>query len=222
MQRIPNLGVVVLTTTLAFLSLTAITRCPVSRLMADDANDRGVSAGETTTEWPQWGGSGVRNNTPVGKNIPTQWDIGGFQRQTNEWIKEDAENIKWVSRVGSQTYGNPVVAAGQIYVGTNNGAGYLARYPNRTDLGCMLAFREADGLFLWQHSSEKLPTGRVHDWPLQGICCAPLVDGDRLWFVSSRGEVVCVDTQGFYDDQDDGPLTAHQSLHHSQTFPRTS
>jgi hypothetical protein len=31
-------------------------------------------------------------------------------------------------------------------------------------------FSEADGKFLWQHSSEKMPTGRVHDWPLQGIC----------------------------------------------------
>ena len=46
----------------------------------------------------------------------------------------------------------------------------------------------------------------MHDWPLQGICCAPLVEGDRLWFVTSRGEVVCLDTQGFYDDENDGPF----------------
>jgi outer membrane protein assembly factor BamB len=50
-----------------------------------------------------------------------------------------------------------------------------------------------------------LPTGRVHDWPLQGICCAPLVEGDRLWYVTSRGEVVCLDAEGFYDGEDDGP-----------------
>ena len=50
-------------------------------------------------------------------------------------------------------------------------------------------------------------TGRVHDWPLQGICCAPLVEGNRLWFVTSRGEVRCVDTEGFYDGEDDGPVT---------------
>jgi outer membrane protein assembly factor BamB len=59
--------------------------------------------------------------------------------------------------------------------------------------------------FLWQHSSEKLPTGRVHDWEQQGICCAPLVEGKRLWFVTSRGEVVCCDTEGFYDNENDGP-----------------
>jgi outer membrane protein assembly factor BamB len=175
--------------------------------MAEQDAEGGVSEPAVTTEWPQWGGSGERNNTPVGTNIPAQWDIGGFDRRTGEWLKEDAENIKWVSRVGSQTYGNPVVAGGQVFVGTNNGAGYLARYPNHIDLGCLLAFRESDGQFLWQHSSEKLPTGRVHDWPLQGICCAPLVEGERLWFVTSRGEVVCVDTQGFHDGQDDGPIT---------------
>src|SRR5262245_37736340 len=26
-------------------------------------------------DWPQWGGSYYRNNTPEGKGIPTKWDI---------------------------------------------------------------------------------------------------------------------------------------------------
>jgi outer membrane protein assembly factor BamB len=107
--------------------------------------------------------------------------------------------------LGSQSYGNPVVAYGQVYVGTNNTAGHLKRYPSNIDLGCLLCFRESDGQFLWQHSSEKLPTGRVHDWPMQGICSTSLVEGDRLWFVTSRGEVACLDTQGFHDDENDGP-----------------
>jgi outer membrane protein assembly factor BamB len=72
-------------------------------------------------------------------------------------------------------------------------------------LGCLLAFDIRDGKFLWQHSSEKLPTGRVHDWPQQGICSAPLVEGHRLWFVTSRGEVRCLDTEGFHDGENDGP-----------------
>jgi outer membrane protein assembly factor BamB len=70
----------------------------------------------------------------------------------------------------------------------------------------LLCFDEATGKFLWQHSSEKLPTGRVHDWPNQGICCAPLVDGERLWFVTSRGEVLCLDPEGFHDNENDGPF----------------
>ncbi len=100
-----------------------------------------------------------------------------------------------------------MVANGHVYVGSNNGAGYLKRYPATVDLGVLLCFDERDGKFLWQHSNEKLPTGRVHDWPLQGVCAASLVEGERLWYVSNRGEVVCLDTQGFYDDEDDGPVT---------------
>ena len=165
------------------------------------AHDANVGEGD----WNQWGGSTVRNNTPQGKNIPTEWEVGEFDDQTGAWNPVTSKNIKWVSRLGSQTYGNPVVANGQVYVGTNNGAGWLKRYPADVDLGALLAFREKDGEFLWQHSSEKLPTGRVHDWPLQGICSAPIVEGDRVWFVTSRGEVRCVDAGGFHDGENDGP-----------------
>lgn len=162
------------------------------------------TAPKLTGDWPQWGGDSARNNVSVATNVPVEWEVGDFDRKTGEWLSEDAQHIKWVSAVGSQTYGNPTVADGKIYVGTNNGAGYLQRYPADIDLGCMIAFSTEDGRFLWQHSSEKLPTGRVHDWPLQGICCAPLIEGERCWFVNSRGEVVCVDTQGYHDGEDDG------------------
>ena len=152
------------------------------------------------------------NNTPIGHNIPTEWKVGKFNYTTGEWDPTTAKNIKWVSRLGSQTYGNAVVADGQIYVGTNNSGGWIERYPSEVDLGCLIAFDIKDGKFLWQHSSEKLPTGRVHDWPLQGICCAPLVEGDRLWFVTSRGEVRCLDTKGFRDGENDGPYTEEEDL----------
>ncbi|MCA9246033.1 MAG: PQQ-binding-like beta-propeller repeat protein [Planctomycetales bacterium] len=163
------------------------------------------TSAEVTSQWNQWGGSSQRNNTPVGANIPAEWEVGEIDFDTGQWNREGSKNIKWVARVGSQSYGNPVVADGKVFVGTNNGAAYLERYPEDVDLGCLLCFNEADGKFLWQHSSEKLATGRVHDWPLQGICCAPLVEGDRLWFVTSRGEVRCLDTSGFHDDENDGP-----------------
>ncbi|MBC8354461.1 MAG: PQQ-binding-like beta-propeller repeat protein [Planctomycetes bacterium] len=168
--------------------------------------DKSANAPVKPGDWPQWAGTSYRNNTPIGKDIPVEWNVGDFDPKTGDWISDDAQNIKWVARVGSQTYGNPVVAGGRLYVGTNNGAGWLKRYPANIDLGCLLSFSEADGSFLWQDSSEKLPTGRVHDWPLQGICCAPLVEGDRLWYVTSRGEVKCLDAEGYYDGEDDGPV----------------
>ncbi|MFT4558099.1 MAG: outer membrane protein assembly factor BamB family protein [Planctomycetales bacterium] len=150
-------------------------------------------------DWPQWGGWSGKNNTPDGKNIPIEWDI------------DDGTNIKWSAKLGSQTYGNPVIANGKVYVGTNNGAGHLKRYPSNVDLGCLLCFDEKTGEFLWQHSSPKLSTGRVHDWPLQGVCCSPVIDGERLWFVTSRGEVRCLDTEGFLDKENDGSYTAESN-----------
>ena len=156
-------------------------------------------------DWPMWGGSPARNNVPTASDAPLEWNVGKFDRKTGEWIRQDAKNIKWVAAVGSVTYGNPVVADGRVYVGTNNGSGYLKRFPADVDLGCLLCFDEQTGQFLWQHSSEKLKSGREHDWPLQGLCCAPMVEGQRLWFVTNRGEVVCCDTEGFRDHENDGP-----------------
>ncbi len=145
-------------------------------------------------DWPQWGGSTSRNNTPDGVNIPISWNV------------DTGENILWSMPLGSETYGNAVVANGKVYVGTNNGNGYIKRYPSTVDLGCFICFNEKDGKFLWQHSSEKLLTGRVNDWPHMGICASPFVDGDRAWYVSSRGVVVCLDTEGFHDGENDSPF----------------
>jgi outer membrane protein assembly factor BamB len=149
-------------------------------------------------DWPQLGGSPHRNNTPNAEYIPTEWDI------------KTGKNIKWSAVLGSEAWGNIVVANGKIFVGTNNGASYLKRYPAKIDLGVQLCFRESDGEFLWQYSSEKLAAGRVHDWPDQGICSAPVVEGDRLWFVTNRGEVVCLDSEGFKDKENDGPFTSEK------------
>lgn len=146
-----------------------------------------------TREWRQWGGSPRRNNAPRGFGIPTDWDV------------DTGRNILWSVPLGTETNGTPAVAGGQVYVGTNNGNGYLARYPSEIDLGCLLCFDAETGGFLWQYSAQKLPSGRLHDWPEMGICSSPLVQDHRLWFVSNRGELVCLDTDGFRDGVNDGP-----------------
>jgi outer membrane protein assembly factor BamB len=59
-----------------------------------------------------------------------------------------------------------------------------------------MCFRESDGEFLWQHTNEKLAAGRANDWPFQGVCSSPLVEGDNVYYVSNRCEIVCVDAKG--------------------------
>jgi outer membrane protein assembly factor BamB len=146
---------------------------------------------------PQWGGTSLRNNVRAGKNAPIDWAVPRRGKP--------GEHIKWSARLGNVSHSSPVVANGKVFIGTNNFAGYLERFPPSIDLGCVLCFDEKDGTFLWQHSNRKLPSGRVHDWPFQGVVSVPLVDGQRLWYVSNRGEIVCLDTEGFYDGENDGP-----------------
>ncbi|MEM7314672.1 MAG: PQQ-binding-like beta-propeller repeat protein [Planctomycetota bacterium] len=163
-----------------------------------------------TGDCPQWGGDSMRNNVAEATNLPSEWEAGGFDRKTGQWQKEDAQHVLWTAAVGSPTYGNPVVAGGRVFVGTTNTRGYLPRYPGKVDLGCMIALSEKDGSFLWQHSNEKLPSTQdnIRDWPQCGVCCAPLVEGDRMWYVTNRGTIACLDTEGFYDGEDDGPEKA--------------
>jgi outer membrane protein assembly factor BamB len=187
--------------TLAFCGMGAFCSYNANLAGADDYDPTAVAKAAIAKmqvgakDWPQWGGSPERNNVPETGPMPIEFDT------------KTGKNIRWSMPLGSETYGNPVIANGKVYVGTNNGNGYIKRYPNTVDLGVLVCFDEKDGKMLWQHSSEKLPTGRVHDWPNQGICCAPMIEGERLWYVTSRGEVVCLDTAGFADNENDGPFT---------------
>lgn len=65
-----------------------------------------------------------------------------------------------------------------------------------------MAFDEDSGKFLWQLAFKKL--SKAEDWPLQGIRSAPYVEGDRLYFLNNRTELICADTEGFTDGEDDG------------------
>ncbi|MFQ5742449.1 MAG: PQQ-binding-like beta-propeller repeat protein [Acidobacteriota bacterium] len=147
-------------------------------------------------DWPMWGGTPDRNMVSEMAGLPESWDI-----DTNA-------NIKWTAALGSQSYGNPTVAGGKVFVGTNNEA--LRDPEEGGDRGVLMAFRESDGEFLWQATTKKHPAGRVHDWPFQGVCSSPLVIGDRLYYVTNRGEVVCLDTEGFRDGENDGPYKGEE------------
>lgn len=146
----------------------------------------------SSQDWPMWGGATHRNLASSIKNLPESWDV------------ESGKNIKWKAEIGSASYGNPVVADGKIFLGTNNGN---PRNPAISgDSGVLMCFRESDGTFLWQAVTEKLESGAENDFPEQGVCSSPAVEGKRLYYVSNRGELVCLDTAGFTDGKNDGPF----------------
>ena len=146
-----------------------------------------------TGDWPMWGGTPDRNMVSSAKGLPTEWDV------------KTKKNIKWAAALGSQSYGNPIVASGMVFVGTNNEA--LRDPAQGGDRGVLMAFRETDGEFMWQQTHAKLESGRANDWPFQGVASSPLVEGTRLYYTSNRGVVWCLDVNGFHDGKNDGPIT---------------
>ena len=119
----------------------------IAAVIAVPAAYRGSEPG--TGNWPMWGGTPDRNMVSSMKGLPTEWDV------------KTGKNVKWVAKLGSQSYGNPVVADGMVFVGTNN---ELLRDPGQAgDRGVLMAFREADGEFMWQQTHPKLESGRAND-----------------------------------------------------------
>jgi len=136
-------------------------------------------------DWPMFGGTPERNMVNASaRNIPTDWAVKNGKHK----------NIKWAADLGKTSYGGPTVAGGRVFVGTNN---ERPRNPKvKGDKGVLMCFRESDGRFLWQAVHDKLPGARDNDYPEQGIASTPLVEGNRLYYVSNRCELVCADTSG--------------------------
>ena len=151
-----------------------------------------IASDPGTGNWPMWGGAPDRNMVSAMKGAPASWDLA------------TKRNIKWMATLGSQSYGNVVVADGKAFIGTNNEGLRDPKQPG--DRGVLMAFDENTGEYLWQHTNEKLPAGRVNDWPYQGVASSPQVEGKRIYYVSNRAELVCLDTEGFRDGNNDGPF----------------
>lgn len=124
-------------------------------------------------------------------------------------VKFDPEkDCVWKADLGLwMSQGGPVVAGGKVFVGTDN-----QRPRNKRDRrklpdgewepdyrGVLMCFEEKSGKFLWQGVFDEHPLGIVSDRQGRGICSTPVVEGDRLYFVSSDGQVACADVNGLLD-----------------------
>ena len=177
----------------ALTLLAAVSVCALGALGTLATTSLGAVSDPGSADWPMWGGTSDRNMVSSMKNLPSDWDV------------KTKKNVKWVADLGSQSYGNPVVAGGMVFVGTNN---ELLRDPKQPgDRGVLMAFRESDGQFMWQQTHVKLESGRANDWPFQGVASSPLVENGRVYYTSNRGVVFCLDIEGFHDKENDGPVT---------------
>ena len=159
----------------------------------------GLSACAFAQDWTQWGGSQGRNMATPASPLPRAFEPGS--QRTNP-PQPPSKNVAWVARLGSETYGNPTVADGRVFVGTNNASPRSDRHEG--DRGILLCLRESDGQLLWQLVVPKIPSaGQFNgDYPSLGICSSPTVDGDRVYVVTNRCEVLCLDVAGLANGND--------------------
>ena len=130
-------------------------------------------------DWPQWGGNDPgRNMYSSAKNMPTMFNPGKLKQGTEDIDLATTKNVRWAAKLGSQSYGNPVVANGKIYVGTNNEVPRNKKHVG--DRSILLCLDEKTGELLWQLVVPKLASGKVNDWENLGMFSSPVVEGNRL------------------------------------------
>jgi outer membrane protein assembly factor BamB len=152
-------------------------------------------------DWPQWGGNDPgRNMYSSAKNMPTMFNPGKLKQGTEDIDLATTKNVRWVAKLGSQSYGNPVVANGKIYIGTNNEVPRNKKHVG--DRSILLCLDEKTGELLWQLVVPKLASGKVNDWENLGLFSSPIIEGNRLYLVTSRCEVLCLDTEGLKNGND--------------------
>ncbi|HEY2341579.1 MAG TPA: PQQ-binding-like beta-propeller repeat protein [Chthoniobacteraceae bacterium] len=140
---------------------------------------------------PQWGEAWSRNMVSAERNLPDFFDL------------TTGRNIEWVAKLGSEGHSTPIVSQGRVFIGTNNEE---PRDPkHQGDRGVLMCFDEKDGHFLWQCVVPKREEDPFFDWPKTGWSSSPSVEGNRLYVVDNRGEVLCLDLDGMANGND-GPF----------------
>jgi outer membrane protein assembly factor BamB len=149
------------------------------------------AATASAADRPQWGQRCSRNMVSEETGLPESFD------------PHTGTNVKWSVALGSECYATPVIAGGKVLIGTNNSQPRDPRHQG--DRGVLMCFDEADGRFAWQLVVPKLEGDVYLDWPQAGICSPSTVEGDRVYAVTNRDEVVCLDLHGMANGND-GPF----------------
>ena len=141
----------------------------------------------------RWGGSSSPNMVSDAKDLPA--DPGSVEPL-------------WELRLGSHTYSIPTIDRGRIYIGAND-AGVQRPGFKPTGGGVLMCVDQATGKLIWRLPSPRYfagvkPPYHFDQWNC-GICSGPVVDGDRVYVVSGRGEILCLDREG-QANGNDGPF----------------
>src|ERR1035437_6886466 len=144
-------------------------------------------------DWPQWAGSDAKNMVSPEKGLPESFVPG--DKTTNGTIDlATARNVRWGVKVGNAIYSTPSIAEGKVFVGAMEQKN-----------GLLVCLDAATGKLLWKWMAppKKFPKDidgfqlGIHEIPAQmGVCSSATINDGRVYFVSHRFEVVCLDVHG--------------------------
>ena len=153
------------------------------------AADR-ASAGD----WAQWCGTPGKNMVSDEKGLPESFVPGTKQIKQRTIDLSTAKNVKWGVKVCDAFFSTPSVAGGKVFIGGLE-----------SQDGIFACLDAATGklLWKWQAPPRKAPR-RINDFEigisvipqLLGVCSSAAVEGDRIYFVSNRFDVICLDARG--------------------------
>jgi outer membrane protein assembly factor BamB len=140
---------------------------------------------------PQWGQRWTRNLVSDERNLPESFDPA------------TGRNVAWSAELGTEAHASPVIGRGRVLIGTNNNHPRDPRHQG--DRGVLMCFDEKDGRFRWQLVVPKIPGDKYLDWPNAGLSSTSTIAGDRVYTLTNRGEVLCLDLDGMANGND-GPF----------------
>ncbi len=120
-------------------------------------------------DWPQWRG-------------PARTGVSRETGLLKEWPK-DGPPLRWKRTDIGPGYSAPAVVGGKVFIQTTAG-----------DQEFALALDEKTGKDVWKTPIGAVGKNRGPDYP--GTRATPTVDGDRVYCLSSAGQLVCLGTDG--------------------------
>jgi len=141
---------------------------------------------------PEFCGSHSKNMISAERNLPETFSLGEKDTAKGCVNVSTATNVAWGVKINMVMYPSPTVVAGKVFVGGGE--------PGKGTFKCLDA---RDGKVLWQYdeSYREFPSEIQTGWRFMldritrklGIVSTAAVDGDRVYFVNHRCEVLCLD-----------------------------
>lgn len=158
-------------------SLAWVFLFPASLLLGDSLPEKSGAS-------YHWGGGSSPNMASTARNLPT--DPGNTEPL-------------WEIKIGTHQYSIPTVDRGRLFIAAND-AGIERAGLKSTGGGVVMCVEQATGALIWRLPIPRTFAGVVPPYHFDqwdcGTCSGPVVEGDRVYLIGNRGEVLCLDREG--------------------------